>query len=153
VDRDEIGPTLQRLAARAVVELGRADVRLHGLVQVAVESGMDDTHKNSLIQTHARAITAASENARAYPTSHHPEERDLLYPDLMLALRRMVDRCLSGDKTAAHLSYTLASEAQVYRDRATRETFEAINAGYEAVIRVSTPESPSLLWAAAKTGL
>lgn len=146
----EIGPVLQRLADRAVVELNTSTVKLYGVVQIAIESEMAAERRRDLEERHARAVDAVMEVARK---TDDEEGRDEAYEDLVLALERMTERCKAADVQAAVLCSNLAFELQRYPRGSLGASLGLVVAVYDEILGVLTREEHPEDWARVKHNL
>jgi tetratricopeptide (TPR) repeat protein len=149
-DEVRVGGVLQRLADRAIVELGPRVVKLQEAVRIAIETSLEKARWRELEAAHAHEVNGMMQAARR---EMNEELRDELVADVRLALRRMSDRCRAGDEAAADTAYDLASELADYPRGEPTDTLEVAIAGYEAVLSISTRESDPLLWGLTQGGL
>jgi tetratricopeptide (TPR) repeat protein len=142
--QQDIRSVLQRLADRAVVELGARTVRLFGVVQLAIETEMDAAERQELEYVHA----VASERLMAAAKDRgDEEERDVLHADGILGLARMTRRCWASDEYSVDLCHKLACVLQGYSRGGRAETLGAVIAGYEAILGSQVCISSPELWA------
>jgi tetratricopeptide (TPR) repeat protein len=150
VGKGEVGGVLQRLADRALVDLGPRLVRLHGIVQLAVVAVMSGDRRRALEVAHAEAADALMEGAREKGDEVGQEE---LYGDAMLALGRMTERCKAEEKGLARIVANLAFEIE-YEPRApSAEPLVAAIDGLRVVLDIWTRENNANEWASAQNKL
>lgn len=140
----EIGPVLQRLADRAIVELNTRTMKLFGVVQVSIEAEMEVGRRRELHERHARAADEVMKGARK---EGDEDGRDEALDDVVLALGRVTERCKSGDVGAAELCGDLAFELSQYPRRSLGESQGLVITAYESLLGLWTRERRPEEWA------
>ncbi len=141
---------LGRLADRALVTSRKGRVRLHGVVRLAVEGGIEEEEREGLEYAHA---ARAAKLFRAARKTAEIETEDAAYDDALLALVRMTGRCRPGEKEVAEVAMGLASELWEYPRRNHAERLEHVVAGCEAALAVYDKSADAWQWADAQNVL
>lgn len=147
---EDVGAVLGRLAERGLVDLGERTARLVGVVRQVAEGEVAEGRRRELEVRHAEAAEAAMEEVRE---ARDVEGEDEAYPDALLALRRMTERCRAGDGAVAKTVRGLAFEVKAYPRGSRIESVSAAIVGWEALLGVWTREERPEDWARAQMGL